>query len=185
MGRVDYERPPMIIRRWLIQVTRTTLADHWRERYRLFTYSLEQLLEFYERALMEEELGGSNTTRIPRLQQLLRARLSISPSPEECRAVDREEPAAEHPAAGDSNHVVIKRFACITCMLTSISMSDSGCRHARRHQPLRQSFDQDPYHLNRYRAGGRCTRPGSHWHLPRWSTSQGGTPRWLARLSRT
>ena len=99
MGRVDYERPPTMIRRWLIQVARTTLADHWRERYHLITYSLEELLESYERELLEEELGGSTTTRTPRLQQLLRARLSISPSPEECLDVDGEEPTAENPAA--------------------------------------------------------------------------------------
>ena len=91
IGGVDYERPPMMIRRWLFQVARTALADHWRERYRAITYSLEELLESDEREAMEEEAGESNTTRAHRLQQLLRTRLSISPSPERYLDEDGEE----------------------------------------------------------------------------------------------
>ncbi len=83
VDRVDYERPPTMIRRWLFQVARTALADHWREHYRLITYSLEELLAFDEREVMKEEAGASNTTRAHRLQQLLRTRLAIYASPEE------------------------------------------------------------------------------------------------------
>ena len=106
MGRVDYERPPNMIRRWLFQVARTTLADHWRERYRFITYSIEELLEFDEREPTEEEPGARDTTRADRLQQLLRVRLSIYPSPEESLDVDRQEPAEENPAMEDDSAAV-------------------------------------------------------------------------------
>lgn len=99
---VDYERPPMMIRRWLFQVARTTLADHWRERYRFITYSLEELLASDEREPVEDEPGVSNTTRADRLQQLLRARLTY-PSPEDFLDEEREEPTREKPAAGDKS----------------------------------------------------------------------------------
>lgn len=103
---VDYERPPKMIRRWLLQVARTTLADHWRERYRRTTYSLDELLEYDEREPTEEEPGASNTSPAHRLKQLLRTRLSISPSPEEYLDVDGEEPTEEEPAAEDNSATV-------------------------------------------------------------------------------
>src|SRR2546421_1737917 len=100
---VDYERPPKMIRRWLFQVARTTLADHWRERYRLITYSLEELLASDEVEPTEEEPGTSNTTPAHRLKQLLRARISIYPSPEEYLDGDEVERAEEEPAAEDNS----------------------------------------------------------------------------------
>src|SRR5438270_11055342 len=39
---VDYRRNPREIQNWLFRVARTTLADHWRHRYRQHTFSLEQ-----------------------------------------------------------------------------------------------------------------------------------------------
>jgi len=103
---VDYERPPKMIRRWLFQVARTTLADHWRERYRLITYSLEELLASDEREPTEEELDASNTTRAHPLQQLLRARISIYSSPEEYLDGDGEERTGEEPAAEENSATV-------------------------------------------------------------------------------
>lgn len=83
MGRVDYERPSTIIRRWLFQVARTALADYWRKRYRFVTCSLENLLASDEREALEEEAGETYTTRWHRLQQLLWTHLSISSPPKE------------------------------------------------------------------------------------------------------
>jgi len=98
VGRVDYERPPKMIRRWLVQVARTTLADHWRERYRLITCSLEELLASDEREALEEEAGESYTTRTHRLQQLLRTSLPISPPSEEHLDEDGEERTGDNSA---------------------------------------------------------------------------------------
>ena len=106
LSGVDYERPARMIRRWLFQVARTTLADHWRERYRLITYSLEELLASDEVEPSEEEPGASNTTPAHRLKQLLRTRLSIYPSPEEYLDVDGEVPTEEEPAAEDDSATV-------------------------------------------------------------------------------
>lgn len=106
MSQVDYERPPNMIRRWLFQVARTTLADHWRERYRLVIYSLEELLVSDETEPPEEEPGMSDTIRAHHLKRLLRSQLCISPSPEEYLDADREEPTEENPAAGDDSVAV-------------------------------------------------------------------------------
>ena len=106
MSRIDYERPPNMIRRWLLQVARTTLADHWRERYRLIIYSLEELLVSDETEPSEEVPGMSDTIRAHHLKRLLRSQLCISPSPEESLDVDREEPTEEHPAMGDDSAAV-------------------------------------------------------------------------------
>ena len=91
VGRVDYERPPTMIRRWLFRVARTALADHWRKRYRLVTCSLEELLAFDEREVLEEEADVSDTKRAHRQQPLLHTRLYISPSLEEYLDEDGEE----------------------------------------------------------------------------------------------
>jgi len=42
---IDHERNPQTMRNWLFQVARTTIADYWRQRYRLVTTSLDTLLE--------------------------------------------------------------------------------------------------------------------------------------------
>jgi RNA polymerase sigma-70 factor, ECF subfamily len=72
---VDYGCPPKMIRRWLFQVARTTLADHWRARYRFATYSLEVLLDSGEHESTEAESRVSSNERTDLLQRLL-ARLS-------------------------------------------------------------------------------------------------------------
>ncbi len=44
LSSVDETRPAKTLRRWLLEVTRTTLADYWRTRARLPTCSLEALV---------------------------------------------------------------------------------------------------------------------------------------------
>ena len=100
---VDYARPPKMIQRWLFQVARTTLIDHWRARNRFITYSLETLLASDEREPLEDEPSWRNKTGADRLEQLLRSRLTIYPSPEEYLDEEREEPAEENPEAGDNS----------------------------------------------------------------------------------
>lgn len=42
---IDYQRDQHSLQKWLSQVMRTTIADHWRIHYQLSSYSLEQLLD--------------------------------------------------------------------------------------------------------------------------------------------
>jgi len=44
LNSMDWTRVPAEIHQWLMQVTRTTLADHWRTTLRLRTTSLDDLL---------------------------------------------------------------------------------------------------------------------------------------------
>ena len=44
LRRLDSSRDPQSVQGWLFQVARTTVADHWREFYRLRTDSLDDLL---------------------------------------------------------------------------------------------------------------------------------------------
>jgi len=72
---------------------------------------------------------------------------------------------------------------CTSILRNGIPTSDSVCRHARYQRPLRRSFGRDLYHLNRCRAGGRCTRPGCRWCPLRLLTCLAGTLRSSACLS--
>jgi|GEM_PF-3197998 len=76
---VDCACSPMMIRHWLFQVARTTLVDHWRERYRLVTYSLEELLERDREEWAEEELPMRGSKAAARLQRLLLYLSTCSP----------------------------------------------------------------------------------------------------------
>jgi RNA polymerase sigma-70 factor (ECF subfamily) len=53
---VDYRRNSREIQNWLYRVARTTLADHWRHRYRQHTFSLEQYLREEDEEPVDEEL---------------------------------------------------------------------------------------------------------------------------------
>src|SRR5215469_10444852 len=53
---IDYRRSPREIQNWLYRIARTTLADHWRHRYRHHTFSLEQYLHEEDREPVDEEL---------------------------------------------------------------------------------------------------------------------------------
>jgi RNA polymerase sigma-70 factor, ECF subfamily len=138
---VDYARPPKMIRRWLFQVARTTLIDHWRARDRLVTSSLEALLARGEREPTEDEADLRHSTRDDRLQLLLRPRLTLPPSPEE--GFDEhehgDEPADEHLAAEDMSaqarvgrllEALPARYRdVLTCrFLLNLSIRDTACR---------------------------------------------------------
>ena len=45
LKNIDYQRDQHSLQKWLMQVTRTTIADYWRIHYQLSSHSLEQLLD--------------------------------------------------------------------------------------------------------------------------------------------
>ena len=133
VDRVDYERPPKMIRRWLLQVARTTLADHWRQRYRLITGSLEELLASDEREALVEEAGESYRARTDRLQQLLRTRLPISSPPEVCLDEDGEERTEDNSAAARVERLLealpVSYREVLTCrFLLNLSLRETARR---------------------------------------------------------
>ncbi len=136
VGRVDYERPTTTIRRWLFQVARTALADHWRKRYRLITCSLEELLASDEREALEEEAGESYTTRAHRLQQLRRTRLSISPPPEEYLDEDGEERTEDDSATARVERLLQALPAPYRDVLTCRFLLNLSIRETARHMGL-------------------------------------------------
>ncbi|SRR5260221_7814148 len=82
---------------------KTTLANHWRERYRLVTYSLEELLERDREEWAEEELPMRGSKAAARLQRLL---LYLSTcSPEEILEAEWEGPGGEEPSASHASAV--------------------------------------------------------------------------------
>lgn len=71
---VDTERAPLMKRKWLFQVARTTIADYWRSRYRVTTSSLEALLEAgWEDPAEEMQIAVSSrpTEQVQRILQAL------------------------------------------------------------------------------------------------------------------
>jgi len=82
---IDYQRDQYSLQKWLSQVMRTTIADHWRSHYQLSAYSLEQLLDAgwegpvaYE--LVQQEAGHASQESKParldpsqHVQQILQA----------------------------------------------------------------------------------------------------------------
>ncbi len=95
LREVDYERGPKVIRYWLFLVTRTTVVDYWRARSRLFSYSLEELLESDCERTDEEEPTTISSKRVECPQCLL-ACLS-TPSLEELIETDWERTDEEEP----------------------------------------------------------------------------------------
>jgi len=73
VSAVDCNYPPLMIRRWLFQTARTTLADHWREHYHLPTYSLEELVERDREESAGEELTASRSSAVDRVERLFQA----------------------------------------------------------------------------------------------------------------
>jgi RNA polymerase sigma-70 factor (ECF subfamily) len=136
VGRVDYEHPTTTIRRWLFQVARTALADHWRKRYRFITCSLEELLASDEKEALEEEAGESYTTRAHRLQQLLRTRLSISPPPEEYLDEDGEERTEDNSATARVERLLQALPAPYRDVLTCRFLLNLSIRETARHMGL-------------------------------------------------
>lgn len=92
---VDYRRKPQEIQRWLYQVARTTINDHWRARQHIFTCSLEALLNTDWEDVAQEESIAKDCKRTDRVQLLL-SRLSTG-SPEELLDAHWESTVAEEP----------------------------------------------------------------------------------------
>jgi RNA polymerase sigma-70 factor (ECF subfamily) len=134
---VDYERGQKMIRRWLFQVTRTTIADYWRARYGVFTYSLEELLAVEREGADEEEPIAMNSKRAERLRCLF-SRLS-TPSPEELfeaswAEADGEEPITIHNSSADLVQRLLQRLpwryreVLVSRFLLSLSIKDTALR---------------------------------------------------------
>jgi RNA polymerase sigma-70 factor (ECF subfamily) len=70
LHRIDSSRDPQSVQGWLFQVARTTVADHWREFYRLRTDSLDGLLsDGWEAAADEATLPATQVDE--RVEQIL------------------------------------------------------------------------------------------------------------------
>ena len=73
------ERGSQAMRKWLYQVARTTIADYWRDHYRLPTSSLEELLATSwddpaaEESAVDSLVGSDPAERVKRLMQALPA----------------------------------------------------------------------------------------------------------------
>ena len=98
---VDVQRSPRAIQKWLFQVARTTIADHWRERSRVPTCSLEELLEAVDRDELDQEESRTTHNKSTVYVQRILHRLS-TPSPEELLGVDRDNPGQKRLTATDS-----------------------------------------------------------------------------------
>jgi len=70
---LNYEREAQSVRKWLFQVARTTIADHWRAHYRVTTSSLEGLLEAGWEGPVEDDSFGVNSKPAERVQRILQA----------------------------------------------------------------------------------------------------------------
>jgi RNA polymerase sigma-70 factor (ECF subfamily) len=137
MREVDCGCAPRMIRHWLFQVARTTLADHWRERYRLLTCSLDELLERDREGSGEEELPIRNRKVADCLRHLL---LHLSTcSPEEIFDAEREGAGGEKPTAGPASAadrvqrllqaLPVRYREVLTCrFLLNLSIRDTALR---------------------------------------------------------
>jgi RNA polymerase sigma-70 factor, ECF subfamily len=70
---VDYRRNSREIQNWLYRVARTTLADHWRHRYRQHTFSLEQYLREEDEEPVDDELATGRSENADDVERLLEA----------------------------------------------------------------------------------------------------------------
>ncbi len=73
MRSADHERGQQTLQRWLFQVARTTIADHWRAYYRAPMSSLEELLDSGWEGPIEETEPVLHTSPSERVQKLLQA----------------------------------------------------------------------------------------------------------------
>ena len=62
---IDYQRDQYSLQKWLSQVMRTTIADHWRSYYQLSAYSLEQLLDAGWEGPVASEGTSRETGHVP------------------------------------------------------------------------------------------------------------------------
>ena len=136
LREVDYERSPKMIRNWLFRVARTTIADYWRARSGVFTYSLEELLADEQEGANDEEPIAMNSKRAELLRRLF-SRLS-TPSLEELFeaswAADGEEPTTKHNSSADLVRRLLQslpwryREVLVCRFLLSLSIKDTALR---------------------------------------------------------
>ncbi len=69
---IDAERGQQRMQKWLFQVARTTVADHWRQYYRAPVSSLEELLDAGWEGPVEEEDLPSSVAPAEKVKLLLR-----------------------------------------------------------------------------------------------------------------
>jgi RNA polymerase sigma-70 factor (ECF subfamily) len=70
---VDRERSPQSMQKWLFQIARTTVADHWRAYYRISVSSLDELLDAGWEGPTEEEPVIRSAEPDERVQRILKA----------------------------------------------------------------------------------------------------------------
>jgi len=70
---VDRARSPQSMQKWLFQIARTTVADHWRAYYRISVSSLDELLDAGWEGPTEEEPVPISTAPGERVQRILMA----------------------------------------------------------------------------------------------------------------
>jgi RNA polymerase sigma-70 factor (ECF subfamily) len=131
--KVDYRRSSQEIRTWLYQVARTTLVDHWRHRYRVHIFSLEQYLDEGD----DEELDVC-PSRWAKRKDSLSESLSTC-TLERCLEEEHEEPVndelvASHSQRADEVDRLLESLPehyrdVLTCRyLLDLSIKDTACR---------------------------------------------------------
>jgi len=70
---VDYTRGSQSIQKWLFQVARTTVADYWRQYYRVSISSLEELLDAGWEGPVEQEAVPMSVMPAEKAQRILQA----------------------------------------------------------------------------------------------------------------
>lgn len=70
---MDIERGSQSMQKWLFQVARTTIADYWRNYYRIPTSSLDELLDAGWEGPPEEEHVSASSLPGERVKRLLQA----------------------------------------------------------------------------------------------------------------
>jgi RNA polymerase sigma-70 factor, ECF subfamily len=71
MRSVDSTRDAQSVQNWLFQVARTTVADHWRDFYRLRADSLDDLLSVGWEAAIQEGGTGPQDHHVEQVQHVL------------------------------------------------------------------------------------------------------------------
>jgi len=134
---VDYRRNSREMQNWLYRVARTTLADHWRHRYRQHTFSLEQYLREVDEEPVDEELifysGGWAKKKDPLAEYLSTDPLEQFFDEEDTERVEEELAANRRKHTDD----IERLFAALpdhyrevlTCrFLLDLSIKDTACR---------------------------------------------------------
>jgi RNA polymerase sigma-70 factor (ECF subfamily) len=73
LKNIDYQRDQHSLQKWLVQVMKTTIADHWRMHYQLSPHSLEQLLDAGWEGPAEQAPTPTRLDPSQHVQHILRA----------------------------------------------------------------------------------------------------------------